>query len=79
MKPKLGLKRAYEPPEPEDPVRILVERLWPRGLARDRAQIALPCLARCLVTRRHTQHEASAEASCGAPFLFMPCFPFESC
>lgn len=28
----IGLKRAYEPPAPEDGRRFLVERLWPRGL-----------------------------------------------
>jgi uncharacterized protein YeaO (DUF488 family) len=30
----LQLKRAYEPPSPEDGVRILVDRLWPRGLTK---------------------------------------------
>ena len=30
----LRLKRAYEPAVPEDGVRILVDRLWPRGLRR---------------------------------------------
>ena len=33
------LKRAYEPAEPGDGYRVLVERLWPRGLARERAGI----------------------------------------
>jgi uncharacterized protein YeaO (DUF488 family) len=33
------LKRAYEPPEAEDGVRILVDRLWPRGLKRADAAI----------------------------------------
>lgn len=28
------LKRAYEPPVPEDGERILVDRLWPRGVSR---------------------------------------------
>jgi uncharacterized protein YeaO (DUF488 family) len=28
----IGLKRAYEPPAPEDGRRFLVERLWPRGV-----------------------------------------------
>ncbi|MGH6837374.1 MAG: DUF488 domain-containing protein [Methylocella sp.] len=37
----LRLKRAYEPAFPEDGVRILVDRLWPRGLARDKACIEL--------------------------------------
>lgn len=31
----LRLKRAYEPPAPEDGDRYLVERLWPRGVAKD--------------------------------------------
>ncbi len=28
----IGLKRAYEKPAPEDGTRLLVERLWPRGV-----------------------------------------------
>jgi len=28
----IRLKRVYEPPSPDDGVRILVDRLWPRGL-----------------------------------------------
>jgi len=28
------LKRAYEPASPEDGARILVDRLWPRGVAK---------------------------------------------
>lgn len=30
----IGVKRAYEPARPRDGVRILVERLWPRGVTR---------------------------------------------
>lgn len=29
--PEIKLKRAYEPPAREDGMRILVDRLWPRG------------------------------------------------
>ena len=29
---KIGLKRVYEPSNPGDGVRFLVERLWPRGV-----------------------------------------------
>jgi uncharacterized protein YeaO (DUF488 family) len=32
-------KRVYEPPGPEDGTRVLVDRLWPRGLAKDGARI----------------------------------------
>ncbi len=35
----IKLKRAYVPAEPSDGVRVLVERLWPRGVARERAAI----------------------------------------
>lgn len=32
--PKLRIKRAYEPRSPSDGRRILVDRLWPRGLSK---------------------------------------------
>lgn len=35
----LRLKRAYEPAEAEDGVRILVDRLWPRGLSKAKAAL----------------------------------------
>lgn len=38
---KLQIKRAYEAPEKADGVRILVDRLWPRGLSRDKAAVDL--------------------------------------
>jgi uncharacterized protein YeaO (DUF488 family) len=33
------LKRAYEPPAADDGVRILIDRLWPRGISKERAAI----------------------------------------
>jgi uncharacterized protein YeaO (DUF488 family) len=33
------LKRAYEPPEESDGRRILVERLWPRGVTKEKADL----------------------------------------
>ena len=33
------LKRAYDAPTDSDGERILVDRLWPRGLSKDRARI----------------------------------------
>lgn len=35
----IKLRRAYDPAERTDGVRILVDRLWPRGLSRDDACI----------------------------------------
>jgi uncharacterized protein YeaO (DUF488 family) len=37
----IRLKRVYDPPSDQDGFRILVERLWPRGLSKPRAQIDL--------------------------------------
>jgi uncharacterized protein YeaO (DUF488 family) len=37
----IRLKRIYDPPEPADGCRILVDRLWPRGLTREAARIDL--------------------------------------
>jgi uncharacterized protein YeaO (DUF488 family) len=33
------LKRAYERPAPNDGFRVLVDRLWPRGVSKDAAAI----------------------------------------
>jgi uncharacterized protein YeaO (DUF488 family) len=35
----IRLKRVYVPPSPEDGVRVLVDRLWPRGLRKADAAI----------------------------------------
>jgi len=35
----IKIKRAYEPPEPSDGTRVLVDRLWPRGMTKERAHI----------------------------------------
>ena len=37
----LAVKRIYESPDADDGARILVDRLWPRGIAKDRARIDL--------------------------------------
>lgn len=35
----IRLKRVYDPPAEDDGRRILVDRLWPRGLKKERARI----------------------------------------
>jgi uncharacterized protein YeaO (DUF488 family) len=37
----IKLKRAYEPASKDDGLRVLVERLWPRGVSKQKAQIDL--------------------------------------
>ncbi|ADJ22875.1 protein of unknown function DUF488 [Hyphomicrobium denitrificans ATCC 51888] len=38
---QVQLKRIYEPPQKSDGYRVLVDRVWPRGLSKDAAQIDL--------------------------------------
>ena len=35
----IRVKRVYEPPAPSDGYRVLVDRLWPRGLSKTAARI----------------------------------------
>lgn len=37
--PALKIKRIYAPPGDDDGARILVDRLWPRGLSKDKAAL----------------------------------------
>ena len=37
----MKIKRAYAPVEETDGYRILVDRLWPRGISKEKAQIDL--------------------------------------
>ncbi|HTQ31078.1 MAG TPA: DUF488 family protein [Opitutaceae bacterium] len=36
---KLAVKRVYEPAEAGDGRRLLVDRLWPRGLSKEKARV----------------------------------------
>ncbi|MBU6433562.1 MAG: DUF488 domain-containing protein [Nitrospirae bacterium] len=35
----IRIKRVYSEPSPEDGVRILIDRIWPRGCSKERARI----------------------------------------
>ena len=35
----IRIKRIYEPPAKEDGLRVLVDRLWPRGMSKARARV----------------------------------------
>jgi len=39
QKLSIALKRAYDEPATSDGTRVLVERLWPRGISKERAHI----------------------------------------
>jgi len=64
----LRYKRIYEPVDREDGVRILVERLWPRGLKRENAafdgwlKIIAPSHELRTWHRHHPEHWTEFEA-----------------
>jgi uncharacterized protein YeaO (DUF488 family) len=35
----IAIKRAYEAPKPADGYRVLVDRLWPRGLTKEKLRV----------------------------------------
>lgn len=42
MSPKkatVRIRRVYDAPEPEDGTRVLVDRVWPRGLSKEKAEL----------------------------------------
>src|SRR4051812_8269564 len=55
------LKRAYEPADPSDGYRVLIDRLWPRGVSRDQANLDAweRDLAPSAALRRWFRHDPS--------------------
>lgn len=55
----LRVRRVYEAPEPADGARVLVDRLWPRGLSKADAQLTEWCkdVAPSSELRRWFHHE----------------------
>ena len=39
MHPDIRVRRVYDDPQPEDGTRVLVDRIWPRGLRKDAAHL----------------------------------------
>ena len=37
--PEIRVRRVYEAPSPADGARVLVDRIWPRGLRKDAARL----------------------------------------
>ena len=38
-KPRVQVRRAYDSPREDDGQRVLVDRIWPRGLSKERADL----------------------------------------
>ena len=53
------IKRIYEEPSPEDGYRVLVDRLWPRGISKEAAHLDEWCkdVAPSTETRREFGHD----------------------
>lgn len=60
-KATLQVKRVYEPPSRDDGVRVLVDRLWPRGLTKAAAAVDLwlKDIAPSVTLRRWFNHDPS--------------------
>ena len=57
----IHIKRAYEPPSPADGARILVDRLWPRGISKEKLKLEawMKDLAPSNDLRKRFHHDAS--------------------
>jgi uncharacterized protein YeaO (DUF488 family) len=42
-KPDVRVRRVYDDPEPDEGTRVLVDRVWPRGLTKDKARLDQWC------------------------------------
>jgi uncharacterized protein YeaO (DUF488 family) len=56
---KLKIKRVYEPLDPQDGYRILIDRLWPRGMKKEAADadIWLKAIAPSAELRKWYDHD----------------------
>jgi uncharacterized protein YeaO (DUF488 family) len=54
-------KRVYQPPDPHDGFRVLVDRIWPRGMAKEqiRADLWLPDVGPSTALRKWFAHDPS--------------------
>ena len=41
LRDRFAIKRIYDDPSDDDGCRVLVDRLWPRGVSKERAQLEL--------------------------------------
>lgn len=57
----IRIKRAYDPPSPADGTRILVDRLWPRGLSKEKLKLDawMKDLAPSNELRKRFHHDAT--------------------
>ena len=61
MAVKIKIKRVYEPSAPQDGLRVLVDRVWPRGLSKEqvKADLWLKEIAPSTALRKWFNHDPS--------------------
>jgi len=55
----IKVKRVYDKPEPDDGIRVLVDRFWQRGVSKDKVDVWLRDLAPSDELRRWFNHDPS--------------------
>lgn len=55
----IKLKRVYEPVDKDDGIRVLVDRLWPRGVSKSKVDVWLKDVAPSEDLRRWFNHDPS--------------------
>lgn len=53
---KLGMRRVYDPAAPREGLHVLVDRVWPRGISRDKIDLWLKEIAPSAELRRWYSH-----------------------
>jgi uncharacterized protein YeaO (DUF488 family) len=81
-----GIKRIYEAPADDDGCRVLVDRLWPRGLSKENARLDLwlKKIAPSPPLRKEFGHMKSASrtsdsCTCRSSTTTLPLTRFMSC
>jgi len=59
MDERVRVRRAYDEPSPEDGTRVLVDRIWPRGLSKAKARLDEWCktIAPSTALRKSYRHD----------------------
>lgn len=86
--PAVGVRRVFDPPGPEDGWRVLVDRLWPRGLRKEDANFNEWCqeVAPSAELRNWYGHQrdlfgeftAATNVSCRTSSAVLPCIDWAS-
>ena len=66
---RIKLRRAYDPPEPGEQLRVLVDRLWPRGVGKDTVDLWMNDIAPSTELRKWYGHAPERWGAFRAKYL----------